>query len=229
MRPWPFSTVVLRDEFLRRRGFEVGFDLGFQGRLIALQRQQKIGLVFDDLGGDFDLTPHGVDGDEGAFELFLLGQMIEQDGDSRDLVGLLGHADLRQRQMGVGRVGAERVQRFEALSFVVRAARGLAVDGDEDVPTRPQRVNPILEAACECLGIDPVHQRAQPALAGDPIVIRREFSQEVEMVFAPGGDFVEIVARGDSGAGQQQQDLGQRVDDPPRLAVIIEPGKMLQQ
>ena len=42
------------DEFLRRRGFEVGFDLGFQGRLIALQRQQKIGLVFDDLGGDFD-------------------------------------------------------------------------------------------------------------------------------------------------------------------------------
>ena len=32
------------DEFLRRRGFEVGFDLGFQGRLIALQRQQKIGL-----------------------------------------------------------------------------------------------------------------------------------------------------------------------------------------
>ena len=45
--------------------------------------------------------------------------LIEQDGDSRDLVGLLGHADLRQRQMGVGRVGAERVQRFEALSFVV--------------------------------------------------------------------------------------------------------------
>ena len=176
--------------------------------------------MFDDLGGDFDLTTHGVDGDEGAFELFLLGQMIEQDGDSRDLVGLLRHADLRQRQMGVGRVGAERVQRFEALSFVVRAERGLAVDGDEDVPTRPQRVNPILEASCECLRIDPVHQRAQPALAGDPIVIRREFSQEVEMVFAPGGDLVEIVARGDGGAGQQQQDLGQRVDDPPRLALV---------
>ena len=30
-------------------------------------------------------------------------------------------------------------------------------------------------------------------------------------------------------AGQQQQDLGQRVDDPLRLPVIIEPGKMLQQ
>ena len=44
------------DEFLRRRSFEVGFDFGFQGRLIAFQRQQEIGLVLDDLGGDLD-TP----------------------------------------------------------------------------------------------------------------------------------------------------------------------------
>ena len=67
------------DEFVRRRGVEIVFDIGFEGRLIALQRQQEIGLVFDDLVGDFDLTAHGVDGDEGAFELFGLGQMIEQD------------------------------------------------------------------------------------------------------------------------------------------------------
>ena len=57
----------------------------------------------------------------------------------------------------------------------------------------------------------------------------REFSQEIEMVMAKGGDLVEVVARGDGGAGQQQQDLGQRVDDPPRLTVVFEPGKMLQQ
>ena len=30
------------------------------------------------------------------------------------------------------------------------------------------------------------------------------------MVMAKGGDLVEVVARGDGGAGQQQQDLGQR-------------------
>ena len=47
--------------------------------------------------------------------------------------------------------------------------------------THARIVNPILETACECLGIDPVHQRVQPALAGDAIVIRRKFSQEVEM------------------------------------------------
>src|ERR1700689_3520212 len=60
-------------------------------------------------------------------------------------------------------------------------------------------------------------------------IIGREFSQEIEMVMAKGGDLVEVVARCDGDAGQQQQDLGQRVDDPPRLTVVFEPGKMLQQ
>jgi hypothetical protein len=46
--------------------------------------------VLDDLGSDLDLTPHRVDGDEDAFELFPLGQMIEQDGNGRDLVALSG-------------------------------------------------------------------------------------------------------------------------------------------
>jgi hypothetical protein len=61
-------------------------------------------------------------------------------------------------------------------------------------------VDPVLEAACEGLGIDPVLQRSQ----GIPIVIRREFSQAIEMVIARGDDFVEIVERGDGGSGQKQ-------------------------
>ena len=39
------------DKFLRRRSFEVGFDFGFQGRLIAFQRQQEIGLCSTILAG----------------------------------------------------------------------------------------------------------------------------------------------------------------------------------
>jgi len=45
-------------------------------------------LARHDLGGDLDLTSDGVDGDEGAFELPRLGQVVEQIGDGRDLVGL---------------------------------------------------------------------------------------------------------------------------------------------
>jgi hypothetical protein len=57
----------------------------------------------------------------------------------------------------------------------------------------------------------------------------REPAKEVEMVLAPGDDIVEVVARGDRGASQQKQDLGQRKGDPPRLAVVLQPRKMLQK
>jgi hypothetical protein len=48
--------------------------------MIAFQGQQKMGFVRDDLGGDVDLTPQGVDGDERAFELAGFGRMIERFG-----------------------------------------------------------------------------------------------------------------------------------------------------
>ena len=147
-----FLDCGLGDEFVRGRGFEIGFDFRFQRRLIALQRQQEIGFVLDDLGGYFDLASHGVDGDESAFELPRRGQLIEQHGDRRDLVGLLGHADLRQDEAGVGRIGAQRVQGFEALSPVVGATRGLAVDGDQIVPGRPHRLDPIFETTPKVSG-----------------------------------------------------------------------------
>ena len=99
------------------------------------------------------------------------------------------------------------MQRFEALAPVVGAARGLAVDGDQIVPGRPHRPDPIFETTREGQRIDPVHQSAQPALARDAVVERREPPQKIQMILAPGGDFVEIVARGDGGAGQQQQDF----------------------
>ena len=56
-----------------------------------------------------------------------------------------GNRELRQGQTGVGRVGAERMQRLQALAFIVGAPRGLAVDGDEVVTIGPQRCDPALE------------------------------------------------------------------------------------
>ena len=46
-----------------------------------------------------------------------------------------------------------------------------------------------------------------------------------QMLLAPGDHIVEIVARGDAGAGQKQQHLAERIVDPPRLAPVLEPGK----
>jgi hypothetical protein len=58
----------------RRAGrFEVVDRIGFEGRLIALEGEDKVGVVIKDFLSDVDLTAHGVDGDDGAGELAGLG------------------------------------------------------------------------------------------------------------------------------------------------------------
>ena len=57
----------------------------------------------------------------------------------------------------------------------------------------------------------------------------REPAQEIKVVLAPGDNVVEVVARGDRRADDQQQHLLERVHDPPRFTVIPQFGKMLQE
>jgi hypothetical protein len=94
---------------------------------------------------------------------------------------------------------------------------------------RPERRNPALETTPEQDRIDAVYEVAQPALAGNAEVEFREAAQKGEMALAPGGDLVEIIARTYGCTGQQQQDLGERIHDAPRLALVRELGKMLKQ
>ena len=110
------------DELAGRGGAEVVHDIGFEGRLVALEEKQIIGLVGDDLVGDVDLTAHGIDGHQRAGELLGLGKVIENLGDGGDLVGLLRNAQLRQSQPCMGGVGAERMQGFKPFALVVGPA-----------------------------------------------------------------------------------------------------------
>jgi hypothetical protein len=130
---------------------------------------------------DLDLAAHGVDGYQGAFELPCPGEVIEKLRDGGDLIGFFRNAELGQGQPGMGRVGGERVQSLQALAFVMRAARGLAVDRDQVVPTGPERPDPVLEAAPEQDRIDTVDQRAQPPLARDGEMKRREPPEKFEV------------------------------------------------
>src|SRR5260370_34034309 len=97
------------------------------------------------------------------------------------------------------------------------------------VPVRPERGNPAVETTAEQDRIDPIDRSPQPALAWNAMMELGETPQEGEMVFAPGDDVVEIVARSDSRASHQQQDLLEGIHDPPGLAVIPEFGAMVQQ
>jgi hypothetical protein len=100
----PLLDNGFADDFFRRSGTEVVSDLGFEGRLVAFEGEQVIGLMFDDLVGDRDLAAHGVDGHQRALELTGFGQVVEELGNSRDFIGLLGHAELAQDQPGVARI-----------------------------------------------------------------------------------------------------------------------------
>jgi len=104
-----------------------------------------------------------------------------------------------------------------------------SVNGDEVVPAGPQRLYPVFEATPERHGIDAVHQCAQPPFARDSMMERREPAKKAEMVLAPADDIVEVIARADRGASQQKQDLGQRIGDPPPLAVVLQPRKVPQK
>src|SRR6266704_5952254 len=121
------------------------------------------------------------------------------------------------------------MQGFEPFAPVVGSARRFAVDRDELVPPRPERRDPAVETAAEQGRVDPIDEGAQPALARNAVMELGEPAQKGEMVLAPGDDVVEIVAGRDRGAGHQQQDLLERIHDPPGLALIPEFGKMLQK
>src|SRR5215468_7814075 len=47
--------------------------------------------------------------------------MVEKLRNGRDFIGFLGHAELSQDQPGIGRIGAQGMERFEAPALVVDA------------------------------------------------------------------------------------------------------------
>ena len=86
----------------------------------------------DDVACDLLLAAHGVDRDQRVGQVDLL----QEQGDRRDLVGLLLGGDLAQGDPFLAGPGADDVQRAEAVRRVVGPPAGLAVDGDRAGPGR---------------------------------------------------------------------------------------------
>jgi hypothetical protein len=68
-------------------GAELVRDLGLDGWLVVFKGAQIIGAVRDDLIGDGNLTAHGIDGYQRAFELIGPGEVVEELRNSGDFVG----------------------------------------------------------------------------------------------------------------------------------------------
>jgi hypothetical protein len=74
-----------------RGGGEAGLDLGAQGRLVGLHRQQVVGAGVLDGRGDGGVGCDGVDGDERAAQPVVLGEPRRQHRDGGHLAGLVRH------------------------------------------------------------------------------------------------------------------------------------------
>jgi hypothetical protein len=48
--------------------------------------------------------------------------MVQEFRNGRDFIGFLGHAELCQHELGVGRISAQGRERLEALALVVGTA-----------------------------------------------------------------------------------------------------------
>lgn len=92
---------------------------------MGLQTRYIVGLAGYDLLGNRFLAAHGVDGDDAALDA----QELEQRGDSRNFIGLLGraHLHLPEQHALLGSLGANDMQRLPAGA--ARAAHAFAVNG----------------------------------------------------------------------------------------------------
>jgi len=100
------------------------------------------------------------------------------------------------------------------------AAQCLAVQRDQVGCIGTQRRRPGDEAVLEESRVDSVQDDAQPVLLRDAEEVFGVPPQEIQVVVAPGRDLVIVVAGGDRRAGDEEQNLAQRILHLRRLPRI---------
>ena len=160
--------VVARLVMAIAQVFEVAVDLlaeergdgVFERRLIVFGGHDKVAAAVDDLFADVLLTAHGVDRDEGVRKLDLL----EQERNGGDFVGLFRGGDLAQSDAFLAGPGADDVQGAESIAGIMRAAATFAVNGNEaiglGVVGGDGVGDPVLKATLEGLGLEGDEQSA---------------------------------------------------------------------
>ena len=94
------------------------FDIVAQRSLVALQREDVVGLLVDDFLCDFALAAHGVDGHHRALD----SQKVEQRRNGDDLVGLFADLDLPEHHALAGGEGRNDMDGSSAADEEARAS-----------------------------------------------------------------------------------------------------------
>ena len=140
--------------------------LPMQAALVALERQDIVGLSFTAGLGNLLLATHGIDGHDGARQL----QGAQQLGNGRAFVALGIDLALAQHQPIFARPGTDHVDGFATLGAVMTAAQRLAVDGDNlGGKCLPQAARPVGETLRKLPRIEQGKDTSEGIMTGDAI------------------------------------------------------------
>ena len=179
-----------------------------QARLIALDRQQVVATLGDDLVGDELLATHSVDTDEKALEV----EGRQEFGNGHDLVALAGHFLLAEDQPQVGGEGAYHVQRI--LPTIPRAAGRLAIDGEGATQGGYHPADPAAKRGFELLGIEEPENAQESVLGRHPVLQHQEAAQPSFTHPRPMRDVFDRVRIGEGRGNSHHQDLPEVMQRP---------------
>lgn len=149
-----------------QRRLKVGFDILQQTPLIAFQAQHVVAALANDLFGDFLLTTHGIDGDDGAGNI----QALQELGNGGDFVGFVVDFHLPQHQAIVLGPRAHQVDGGFFRRMIHAAAQTLTVDGDDFAVTQCRQIShPAGKAFAELALIDGREHRAEGIMRGNSV------------------------------------------------------------
>ena len=216
----PIAAVDRGDAVLIDEG---GLDRFEQLGLVALDHQQVVALLRNDLFGNAFLAAHGVDRDQQPLDR----ERLQQLRNRGDLVALGGDLLLAEHQSQLGGEGADHVDR--ALAAAARAAHGLAVNCDRAGEARivaertDHAAHPAPEHVLELLRIERTQDPKEGLLGRDAVLEHEEATQPRLLGACPESDVLDRVAVREHGGDQDHQDLPEVVQGAvARLARIID-------
>ncbi len=201
------------------------FDIVAQRALVALQREDVIGLLVDDRLRDFALATRSVDGHHCAFD----GQQLEQRRNGDDLVRLVADPGLAEHHALARGEGRDDMDRLFGPLLLVGAPHRLAVDSDHFGRLLRERRRPRHKTALERRRVEIGQDVAQLVVRGRAVVEASKTLKERQLGPAEARNVGHRLRSRQRRSQQQKQHLLERIGDLPFLSIVRQVLKMRQE
>ena len=191
-------------------------DIVAQRALVALQREDVIGLLVDDRLRDFALATRSVDGHHRALD----GQKLEQGGNGDDLVRLVADPGLSEHHTLARGEGRDDMDRLFGPLLLVGAPHRLAVDGDYFGRRLRERRRPRHKTTLERHRVELSQDDAQLVVRGRAVGEESKALQERQLGPAEARNVGHRLRPRQRRRQHQKQHLLERIGDLPFLSIV---------